>query len=505
MNQIDEALRAAAIDTLRNATRQTAAEAAITDLGYAHYANGLPDFGVWVRMVAEDLVEYDYKGSLPDFQKVFERVSRRWQVSHASPSEADVVTHLGETKTPGSESTESSGPSNGPAQLLAELNSYIGLDSIKKDVEILVSSLEMDRLRRAAGLKIPDRSLHMVFVGNPGTGKTTIASLIGRIYKALGVLRQGQLVCTDRAGLIAEYVGHTALKVEKVVNSSIGGVLFIDEAYSLAPPFGGNDFGQEAVQKLLLMMENHRNDFVVIVAGYPEEMGRFLDANPGLRSRFSKTLWFQDYSPDQLLEIFQRLCKENQYALDARGRIKLESLFSGLYSMRDKSFGNGRLARNIFEESIGRMAQRVVQSGLSDSASLMFIKEGDIPEPVRGRGKDLVPDEQVNKENQRVSWVISPVDEFEERLATIAIPSEINSRDPVFRVSSNDCDICGCKLQSRGLWIDGRVDGNLKWANMCADCFNDRGVGIGCGKGQLYARQPNGDWRLVAGFLPEDE
>lgn len=503
MDKTDEALRTDAIDALRNATRQTAAEAAITDLGYAHYANGLPDFGVWVRMVAEDLVEFDYKGSLPDFQKVFERVSRRWQVSHASPSEADMVTHLEETKAPGSEPTESSGPPNGLAQLLAELNSYIGLDSIKRDVEILVSSLKMDRMRRAAGLKIPDRSLHMVFVGNPGTGKTTIARLIGRIYEELGVLRQGQLVCTDRAGLIAEYIGHTALKVEKVVNSSLGGVLFIDEAYSLAPPFSGNDFGQEAVQKLLLMMENHRNDFVVIVAGYPEEMGRFLDANPGLRSRFSKTLWFQDYRPDQLLEIFQRLCKDNQYALDARGRIKLESLFCGLYSMRDKSFGNGRLARNIFEESIGRMAQRVVQSGLSDSASLMFIKEGDIPEPVRG--KDLVSHEQVKQENQRVSWVISPVDEFEERLATIANPAEINSRDPVFRVSSNDCDICGCRLQSRGLWIDGRVGESLKWANMCVDCFNDRGVGIGFGKGQLYARQPNGDWRLVAGFQPEDE
>jgi hypothetical protein len=133
----------------------------------------------------------------------------------------------------------------------------------------------------------------------------------------------------------------------------------------------------------------------------------------------------------------------------------------------------------------------------------MLIKEGDIPEPVRG--KVLVPHEEVKQENQGVSWVISPVDEFEARLATIANPAEINSRDPVFRVPSNDCDICGCKLQSRGLWIDGRVQGGLKWANMCADCFNDKGVGIGGGKGQLYARQPNGDWQLVAGFQPEDE
>ena len=503
MDKTDEALRAAAIDALRNATRQAAAEAAITDLGYAHYANGLPDFGLWVRMVAEDLVEYDYKGSLPDFQKVYEKVSRRWQVSHASPSEADVITPLAETKTLGSESTGSSGPSNGLAQLLAELDSYIGLDSIKSDIETLVSSLEMDRMRRAASLKVPDRSLHMAFVGNPGTGKTTIARLIGKIYKELGVLRQGQLVCTDRAGLIAEFVGHTALKVEKVVNSSLGGVLFIDEAYSLAPPFSGNDFGQEAVQKLLLMMENHRNDFVVIAAGYPEEMGRFLDANPGLRSRFTKTLWFQDYRPDQLVEIFQRLCKENQYALDARGRIKLESLFSGLYSMRDKSFGNGRLARNVFEESIGRMAQRVVQSGLTDPASLMLIKECDIPEPVIGRG--VVPPEKVNQEGQGVPWVISPVDAAEERLATIAIPTEINTRNPAYREHAKHCDICGCTLEARGLLIDGRVGGSLKWANMCADCFNDRGVGIGCGKGQLYARQPNGDWRLVAGFQPENE
>ena len=501
MNQTDEALRAAAIDALRDSTRQTAAVAAITDLGYAHYANGPRDFGLWVRMVAEDLVEIDYKGSLPDFQKVFERVSRRWLVSQPPPSETNAIALMEEVPASGSEPTGSSGPSNGLAQLLAELNSYIGLDSIKRDVETLVSSLEMDRMRRAANLKVPDRSLHMAFVGNPGTGKTTIARLIGRIYKELGVLRQGQLVCTDRAGLIAEYIGHTALKVEKVVNSSLGGVLFIDEAYSLAPPFSGNDFGQEAVQKLLLMMENHRNDLVVIVAGYPEEMGRFLDANPGLRSRFTKTLWFQDYRPNQLVEIFQRLCKENQYNLDARGRIKLESLFSGLYLMRDKSFGNGRLARNIFEESTGRMAQRVVESGRTDPASLMLIKECDIPEPVSGRG--VTPHQEVNEADQGVSWVINPVDEIEERLAMIAIPAEISSRSPVFRDHAMHCDICGCTLQARGLLIDGRVRGSLKWANMCADCFNDSGAGIGWGKGQLYARQPDGGWRLVAGFEPE--
>lgn len=266
-------------------------------------------------------------------------------------------------------------------RVLAELHSHIGLSGVKKDVEELTNSIRIDRARRAQGLRVADRSLHMVFYGNPGTGKTTVARLVAQIYKELGVLTKGHLVCTDRAGLVANYVGQTATKVTSVVQEAIGGVLFIDEAYSLAPPDSRNDFGQEAIQQLLLLMENRRNELVVIVAGYPDEMARFLDANPGLNSRFTRKLHFEDYSPEELVQIFEKLCGENDYRLRERARDKLLRTVQTAYNHRDRTFGNARFVRNLFEESTKNLANRVVTSGFSDSSVLTLITEDDIPDP----------------------------------------------------------------------------------------------------------------------------
>ncbi len=265
-------------------------------------------------------------------------------------------------------------------RLLGELRSHIGLAGVKKDIEELANSINVDHMRRTQGLKVADRSLHMVFYGNPGTGKTTVARLVARIYKELGVLTKGHLVCTDRAGLVARYVGQTAPKVTAVVQEALGGVLFIDEAYSLAPPDPQNDFGQEAIQQLLLLMENHRKELVVIVAGYPDEMARFLDANPGLNSRFTKKLHFEDYTPEQLVQIFEKMCGESDYRLHERARAKLLRSVQAAYSQRGRTFGNARFARNLFEEATKNLANRIVASNLWDGSALMLITEDDIPD-----------------------------------------------------------------------------------------------------------------------------
>lgn len=265
-------------------------------------------------------------------------------------------------------------------QLLVELRSHIGLAGVKRDIEELANSINVDHMRRTQGLKVADRSLHMVFYGNPGTGKTTLARLVARIYKELGVLTKGHLVCTDRAGLVARYVGQTAPKITAVVQEALGGVLFIDEAYSLAPPDSQNDFGQEAIQQLLLLMENHRKELVVIVAGYPDEMARFLDANPGLNSRFTKKLHFEDYTPEQLVQIFEKMCGESDYRLHERARVKLLRSMRAAYSQRGRTFGNARFARNLFEEATKNLANRIVASNLWDGSALMLITEDDIPD-----------------------------------------------------------------------------------------------------------------------------
>jgi stage V sporulation protein K len=266
-------------------------------------------------------------------------------------------------------------------ELFKELNELVGLSRVKTDVTQLANYIKVQQLRKQQGLRTSDLSLHMVFYGNPGTGKTTVARLIASLYRALGVLSKGQFVETDRSGLVAGYVGQTALKVKESVQRALGGVLFVDEAYALKPATGGNDFGDEAIETLLKLMEDHRDDLVVIVAGYTGPMERFLEANPGLKSRFSKYLVFEDYSPAQLIEIFHRFCSQSDYSLSAEAEANLATVFQDAYAKRDETFGNARFARNVFERAIANLASRIVALEQPDRVTLQLLVADDIQSP----------------------------------------------------------------------------------------------------------------------------
>ena len=234
--------------------------------------------------------------------------------------------------------------------------------------------------------------IHLVFLGNPGTGKTTVARLLAKIYRAIGVLSKGQLVEVDRSGLVAGFVGQTALKTGEVIEKALGGVLFIDEAYALANQDAPNDFGREAIETLLKGMEDHRDDLIVIAAGYTELMGRFLHANPGLESRFNKYFYFEDYNGAQLLAIFQSMCAKNGYTLDDKATEYAESYFKTLYEERDENFGNARDVRNVFERAVARQSDRVAALEKPGKEELMALTVADLQEE-GGPVPDGAPDE----------------------------------------------------------------------------------------------------------------
>ena len=263
-------------------------------------------------------------------------------------------------------------------ELLAQLDELCGLDKVKEDVKGLINLVKVRKLRQEAGLPVPPMSLHLVFMGNPGTGKTTVARLLAKIYHVVGVLSKGQLVEVDRSGLVAGFVGQTALKTQEAIDKALGGVLFIDEAYALASQDNANDFGREAIEVLLKGMEDHRDDLIVIVAGYTDLMGDFIHANPGLESRFNKYFYFEDYNGGQLAEIFRSVCKKNGYTLDEETDKAAAEAFQVMYDRRDENFGNARDVRNVFETAIARQANRVAGMEAPKKEDLMALTVADL-------------------------------------------------------------------------------------------------------------------------------
>lgn len=259
-------------------------------------------------------------------------------------------------------------------QYMEELNSLIGLNGVKKELLNLINFVKLQKERQENGLKTPNVSLHMIFSGNPGTGKTTIARILSKIFYELGYLSKGHYVETNRSGLVAAYLGQTALKTEETVNKALGGVLFIDEAYSL---LSDDDYSTEAIVTLLKLMEDYREDLVVIMAGYSELMKELLISNPGLHSRFNKHILFKDYSLNELMEIFQFMCDNASYKMDNEARESLLAYLEEVYENKDMNFGNARTIRNIFEQVIVFHANRVMSLEKVSKSDLMNIKKSD--------------------------------------------------------------------------------------------------------------------------------
>ena len=313
------------------------------------------------------------------FRSMLLRRMENWSVPHPGAAGAGKGAAsggpAGVAGVAGAQPAEPTEPPRPLEELLEELDALVGLAPVKAEVRLVTNLIQVQNLRRKRNLAVADSSRHLIFTGNPGTGKTTVARLLAQIYRTLGVVEKGHLVETDRSQLVAGFVGQTAIQVRKVVEGALGGVLLVDEAYALARG-DERDFGQEAIDTLVKLIEDHRDDLVVIAAGYPDEMGDFVESNPGLRSRFPKTIAFPDYSTDELVGIFVSMAEKSAYRCTPETLDHLRRWFDA--QPREKGFGNARLARNLFEASVARQASRVVAVADPTDEQLMSLTPEDI-------------------------------------------------------------------------------------------------------------------------------
>ena len=281
--------------------------------------------------------------------------------------------------------------------ILEELNALTGLTTVKEEVHSLINIQKINVRRKKLGMKEADVSKHLVFSGNPGTGKTTVARILARVYHELGILKKGQLIEVDRSGLVAGYIGQTAIKTSEVIESAMGGILFVDEAYTLSAKRGESDFGQEAIDTILKAMEDKRDEFIVIVAGYTLLMEEFLDSNPGLRSRFNKFIFFPDYTPEELTKIFLSFAEKNGYVVSEDAQSFVLGYYKAKTALHEENFANARDARNLFEKALTRQANRLAEQPECTKEELELLTKEDLEIAARGSDTRTDPQSEVQK------------------------------------------------------------------------------------------------------------